>query len=39
MSQSTMFNFLRDLSKSIGVIVVKNNKVTIVRIVKVKFDG
>lgn len=34
-----MFNFLRDLSKSIGVIVVKNNKVTVVRMVKVKFDG
>ena len=34
-----MFNFLRDLSKSISVIVVKNNKVTVIRIVKVKFDG
>ena len=34
-----MFNFLRDLSKSISVIVVKNNKATVVRIVKVKFDG
>ena len=34
-----MFNFLRDLGKPISVIVVKNNKVTIVRIVKVKFDG
>ena len=34
-----MLNFLRDLSKSIGVIVVKNNKMMIVCIVKVKFDG
>ena len=34
-----MLNFLRDLSKPIGVIVVKNNKVTVIRIVKVKFDG
>ena len=34
-----MLNFLRDLSKSISVIVVKNNKMMIVCIVKVKFDS